>query len=279
MEELLRIGFFISALIVVYQFLSTDDREELRKSFLQRINVTTKDQKLDQILENAGLRINSNQFNLIRYSVIGLVIVYGYGSYFVKGLSLDFRPVAIAILIYLSTTTQKYAPVMIIFRSMQKSKERKRNSELVSFLKTYQANKRNAAYQLPLSSLCNQVAENYTYIQSDLKMLSTLITEENLMHALDWWRKRFDERHPFFEQFKNIIATTENEPDHEKSIEYLQSQSDTIANISSKIYKEKWDAINTIATVFNAIPSLLAFVMILALSVELALRTKESGFY
>lgn len=230
---------------------------------------------IQTILHNAGIMISAKQFNLFRLLLSVALLILGYVPSILTLNKPSLLPIIFVLLLWFTTSPRPMTLGWFIYTGLKKRRDRRKNRELIALVRLYEQNKRNQ--NLKLDVFLKHVASNFHLLRRELITLSERITDDGLESAIQWFSQLFP-GHPFAGQICTIILTTESLPTND-AVDYLEQESHTIAKISSSLYLERWNTISTVATMVNAIPSVMMFFLVITLVLYHILRVKSTLFF
>lgn len=249
-------------LIAANPYKASSYRQQLHPS---RLINRLQSQKLQEILDHAGIDMTAKFYNLFRWGAAITYLVFDGIERWIDHEAYSFRPFLIALLWIVCTSPLRYAPIGWLFRKLQFNRMIKKNGELISFLRLYANNRLKQRGYVQLSAFCDSVADYFKLIGKDIKALSLRLVEDDTEPALDWFVGRFPKNHPFIKDIRSIVLAAESFNHAEEAREFLKQQNESIANISRDQYASRWKFIGELANIFNTIPSILTTLMLLVL--------------
>lgn len=224
-------------------------------------------EKMKNLFEKAGIKQDPRYMNLFRFATSIAVLLVIYGGAYIRGDSSSILPLLGVCLFILLTMPSHYSLLGWLLNKMHTNRTILRDGELISFIRLYENNRRKRNGYIQFWAFCETMAPNFEHIDHLLRLLSEKSTEMELEQALDWFVTQFPKDHPFAQDIRTIILTTEGIEDHEYAIHYLEEQNQAISRISSDLYLKRWKFIGETSTYIAAIPSLLSLIMIVVLAI------------
>lgn len=277
-----RLFLIISAAGIAYfaylAYASTGKKEE-RDPILRHLNLVTlqekfESEKLQNLLNNAGLKISSKRINLFRYSAAMLYVSIQILNSFLRYQTFPFVDMLIGIGILIISSPARYLPFGMILRRMHRTKFVRKDGELISFLRQYENNRLRKKGATEFGTYCAQVAPNLDYLRADLYGLSERCVDIGTENAIKWFCDQFPSNHPFIADIRSILLATEGKKNDSEAAQYLSSQSKSISKISSDHYLRKWIRIGEYLTIVATIPSIATFLMVVVLAMKYILLIK-----
>ncbi|MVP02127.1 hypothetical protein [Paenibacillus lutrae] len=269
METISLITALTGLVYLVILIAVSDDPLKAKLRFRQRFDPnklvnTLHDERLQQLLEDAGWKIPSKIFNMLRYGVPILFLFLTYISNYVRLEEITIGPVIYALVALLLTSPSRYLPSGWLLKKLHERRMIRKDGELISFLRLYENNRMKKSAHVQFWAFCNQVSSHFQYLEKEILILGQRTNEESLENGLTWLVQQFPEDHLFISDVRTIILTTEG-LDSESAVHFLKEQGKIITKISSDQYLRRWGFIGDIANVFNALPSALTFLMMIVL--------------
>lgn len=278
-----RVFMLISVVGIVYVafviFLSSGKKETnnlLRKQLtMKNFRHRMESEKLQHLLNNAGIPSASGNINLFRYGAAGLYLILQLTIGYIRKQPPAATDFIIPAGIILVTSSGKFAPLGAFLRKVHSDQISKKDGEIISFLKLYENNRMKKRGTTEFSSFCNQVASHSKYLRQDLYELSQRSIDEGVEKAIDWFCNQFPANHPFINDVRSIMLATESMSSDEDAISYLNNQSKIIAKISADQYLRRWSNIGSISTFITITPAMATFLMIVVLSLMYVMIIKN----
>lgn len=260
--------FFVIVTVIGLAFLSfvVADSKSLRNKLRKQLHpavIASKfhSDEMQKLFKNAGWEISSKNYNLFRFfGFFGFLAIVYLNAWFRGDLFPQFETL-IALILLLSTSTFRFAPMGIILHWLHNRNIIRKDGELISFFILYEKNRKRSKGYLQFSEFCKQRAIESKYLQSDLLILVRRIDEEGLEKAMDWFVSRFPNDHPFVKDIRSIILAVEGMNDTDAAAKYLEDQSKIISGICSDVYTRKWKLLGDVANIFTTVPAMLIFLM------------------
>lgn len=223
-------------------------------------------EKLQILLNNAGIPSASGNINFFRYGAAGLYLILQLAVGYIRKEQPTATDFIIPAVIIMATSSAKFAPLGALLRKVHTNKISKKDGELISFLKLYENNRMKKRGHTEFSSFCAQVASHSKYIRQDLYELSQRSIDEGVEKGIDWFCNQFPANHPFIADVRSIMLATESMSADDDAISYLNNQSKIIGKISADQYERKMGNIGSVATLITLTPAMATFLMIVVLS-------------
>lgn len=277
-----RLFLIIAAVGIAYfaylVYVSTGKKVEtdpiLRHLNLVAVQDKFESEKLQTLLNNAGLKASSKRINLFRYSAaIAYVSVQVLNS-FLRYQPFPLVDILIGIGIIALSSHARYLPLGLILRRMHHNEFVRKDGELISFLRQYENNRLRKKGSTEFGTYCAQVAPNLDYLRSDLYGMSERCVDLGTENAIKWFCDQFPSNHPFINDIRSILLATEGKNNDSEAAQYLSSQSKSISKISSDHYLRKWTRIGEYLTIVATIPSIATFLMVVVLAMKYILLIK-----
>ena len=220
-------------------------------------------EQMEILFQDAGFKNISRNINFYRWMLVLAYLILSITVELARGNSIGFTPFIVAASAIFITSPLNYAPAGYVLRKVKQQNIIRKDSEIISFLKLYENNRMNENHYIQFESFCMQMAPHFRFIRKELMQLSERVIDDGLERALDWWVELYPSDHKFISEIRTVLLTTESLDDKSKVLVYLKEQGKIINKISSDQYLRRWTLIGDIAGIFNSIPSLGTFIMII----------------
>ncbi len=277
-----RIFLIISVIGIVYiayvSFMAVGTKNDkdliLKQINLMAIQKRFESEKLQKLLDNAGLQLSSRNINIFRYvaavGYIGIQVV----NDFIRNESFSYIDLLIGLIIILFTSPSKYLPFGRVLHILHRNNIFRKDGELISFLRLYENNRLRHRGTIEFGTFCSQIASHFEFLSKDLYTLSERCVDEGNEKAIIWFCNNFPDNHHFISDIRSILLATEGMNDDAEASQYLGTQSKIILKISSDQYKRKWIRFGEYSTIITALPSLAAFLMVVVLAMQYIMLIK-----
>lgn len=262
-----------------YFTMKSTNRKDLRKQLIKRISEQLYSEKMQALIQDVGWAFSSQSYNLIRYLSIFSYICLSYVMQYFRNEPFNTNVILFSLLALFITSPVKFSPTTWLFRKIKERQLINKDSELISFLNLYQANRRNKHISIQFWAFCRQVAPHFKYIKKELYHLSERIHEEGIEEALDWFVRGYPDDHSYIREIQSIILAVESETNPENAIQFLESQAKVIAEMSRSQYQERWGIISVVSSIINVLPSVATLVMLVVLVIQYVFIINKNSIF
>ncbi|QQZ64648.1 hypothetical protein JI735_33920 (plasmid) [Paenibacillus sonchi] len=231
-------------------------------------------EKLQKLLNNAGLQVSSRKINLFRFSAAALYVTVQALSNFIRNEPFSFMDVFIGVGILVVSSHAKFLPFGWILNRLHRNKIMRKDGELISFLRLYENNRLRRRGYIEFGTYCSQVAPTFEYLRNELYGMSERCVDIGTENAIKWFCDQFPHNHVFISDIRSILLATEGMSDDNEAAHYLSSQSKIISKISSDQYQRKWIRIGEYSTIVTTLPSIATFLMVVVLAMKYIMLIK-----
>ncbi len=281
MKELLQLitiaGVFLMAASILLS--NQNIKQKISRSLTkERLIQRLESPQMKILFKESGLSISDHTVNLVRYGTVLGYIIIDFITRFLTKTSFSTLPLLIGLIIICLTAPIPFTPFSYILNKLKSRHSLNKDSELIGFMKFYE-NNLVRAHPLQLHVFVRKTAVQFNTIQKELFLLSEMLIDKNLEESLDWWVKNYPEGHPFINEIRTIILSTQN-TDHLEAKRYIESQAKYLSQLASDQYKKKGMFAGDIAKILNSAPSILSFIMITIFAfMYLMIIRSQSSFY
>lgn len=270
-------GVAYLALLVFVSSSSKQERYALRLGVKWKaLGEKVQNQRLQQLLQSAGLSISAGKITLFRYSAALIYVAVQAVGDFIREVPFSMADLLIAMLILIISSPKRYLPFGWLLSWLYQKTLIQKDGELISFIRLYENNRLRKRGYVQFGSFCAGTASHFHYIRQDLYELSERAVDEGTERAIEWFCGNFPAGHAFINDIRSILLATEGMDDDTEAANYLREQGKIITKISSDQYLKKWTFIGDISTIINVIPSIATFLMIVSLAMQYIMLIKEN---